>query len=529
MPQLTIDNTTVTVPDGATVLDAARAAGIEVPTLCHRPGVRPLTSCLVCLVRDSATGRMVPSCGTPATEGARYESETAEVHAMRRSALELLLSEHVGDCLAPCFFACPARMDIPLMLRQIAAGELRAAIATIKRDIALPAVLGRICPAPCERACRRGSVDAAVAICRLKRFVADADLESGDPYLPSCSAASGKRVAVIGGGPTGLAAAYYLAIKGHTVAMYERADRLGGRLWRETTPRELPREVMEKEIASLLAAGIDVFPGQGIESAAQLDALLTEHDAVLLCCGAITAEAAGRFGLPHSGRGIEISAKGYSTSRPAIFAAGCAVRGKAMVVRSTADGKEAAESINQFLRGETPRGSSEPFNCRIGKMAGDELTQLAAGSSRLARAEPDDPSIGYPASEAAAQAARCLHCDCRKQHECLLRKYSAQYGATVRRFAAPRNPFEQDIRHAEVVYEPGKCIRCGLCIEIARAAAEPLGLTFVGRGFDVRVAAPLGHEISEALQRAAAACVAACPTAALAWKHDGRPPPRGER
>ncbi len=527
MPQLTIDNTTVTVPEGATVLDAARAAGIDIPTLCHLQGVRPLTSCLVCLVRDRSTGRVVPSCGTPAVEGARYESETAEVHAMRRSALELLLSEHVGDCLAPCFFACPARMDIPLMLRQIAAGQLRAAIATIKRDIALPAVLGRICPAPCERACRRGNVDAAVAICRLKRFAADADLDSGDPYLPPRAAPSGKRVAVVGGGPSGLAAAYYLAAKGHVATIYEREDRLGGRLWRETTPHELPRDVLEREIASLLAAGIEAVCRRAIDPAGGCDRLLADHDAVLLCCGAVSADEAARWGIAHSGRGLEVAAKGFQTARPAVFAAGCAVRGRAMVVRSTADGKEAAESIDQFLRGETPAGPGEPFNCRIGKMAADELTQLAAGSARLPRAEPDDPTIGYAASEAAAQAARCLHCDCRKQDDCRLRKYAAQYGASLRRFAAERKPFAQDLRHAEVVYEPGKCIQCGLCIEIARAAGEPLGLTFVGRGFDVRVSAPLGREINDALQRAAAACVAACPTAALAWKHDGGPSRRG--
>lgn len=527
MPQLTIDDRTVLVPEGATVLDAARAAGIDVPTLCHCPDVRPLTSCLVCLVRDCSTGRLVPSCGTPAVEGGRYESETAEVHAMRRSALELLLSEHVGDCLAPCFYACPARMDIPLMLRQIGGGELRAAIATIKRDIALPAVLGRICPAPCERACRRGSVDAAVAICRLKRFAADADLESGEPYVPPRAASSGKRVAVIGGGPTGLAAAYYLAIKGHAVAIYERENHLGGRLWRETTPRELPRDVLEKEIAALLAAGIEVWQGRAIDSAEKLDALLAEHDAVLICCGAVSAEEAARWGIAHAGRGLEVASKGYCTSRPALFAAGCAVRGKAMVVRSAADGKEAAESVDQFLRGETPVGPAEPFNCRIGKMTSDELAQLAANSARLSRMEPDDPASGYAADEAAAQAVRCLHCDCRKQHDCRLREYADRYGASVRRFAAQRNPFEQDARHAEVIYEPGKCIRCGLCIEIARAAAEPLGLTFVGRGFDVRVSAPLGRQINEALQQAAAACVAACPTAALAWKHDRRPPSDG--
>jgi ferredoxin len=117
-----------------------------------------------------------------------------------------------------------------------------------------------------------------------------------------------------------------------------------------------------------------------------------------------------------------------------------------------------------------------------------------------------------------AQAARCLHCDCRGQSTCKLRKYSAIYGADTKRFKGQRRQFEIDARHAEIVFEPGKCIDCGLCIQIAQAAGEPLGLTFVGRGFDVRVAVPLDRSLAEALTKAAAECVAACPTAALAWK-----------
>ncbi|MFZ5830133.1 MAG: FAD-dependent oxidoreductase, partial [Planctomycetota bacterium] len=230
MPRLTIDQRPVEVPPGATVLDAARLLGIDVPMLCYRDGCSPSTSCLVCMVKLAGSGKLVPACGTPAEDGMAVESETDEVHQVRRSALELLLSDHLGDCLAPCLFACPAEMDIPKMLRQIAAGDLRGAIATVKADIALPAVLGRICPAPCEKTCRRTTTDGAVAICQLKRFVADADLATPNRYVPPCDAESGKRVAIIGGGPTGLAAAYYLRQQGHACTIYEQQNQLGGRL-----------------------------------------------------------------------------------------------------------------------------------------------------------------------------------------------------------------------------------------------------------------------------------------------------------
>jgi NADH dehydrogenase/NADH:ubiquinone oxidoreductase subunit G len=143
------------------------------------------------------------------------------------------------------------------------------------------------------------------------------------------------------------------------------------------------------------------------------------------------------------------------------------------------------------------------------------LVQFAAGASKAARQEA---AAGLTPAEGIEQAARCLHCDCRGQTSCKLRKYAAIYNAHPRRFKADRRAFQQSAQHADVIYEPGKCIDCGLCIQIAAAAGEPLGLTFVGRGFDVRVAVPLDRPLAEALTKAAAECVAACPTAALAWK-----------
>ena len=523
MPHLTIDDRPIDVPEGATVLEAARRLGIEIPTLCHRDGCKPSTSCLVCMVKITNTGRIAPACGTPAAEGMRIESETAEVHGVRRAALELLLSDHLGDCLAPCFFACPASMDIPLMLRQIVAGQLRAAIETVKRDIALPAVLGRICPAPCEKACRRAGADGAVAICLLKRYVADADLASGQPYVPAVAPSTGKRVAVIGGGPTGLAAAYYLARAGHAVTIIEAGEQLGGRLLTETTTEQLPRDVLAAEITTITHLGIDVRRGERIADQAALAAVQQQYDAVLLACGTTAggesvADRARSWGLKSTARGIETKPHTYQTDRDGLFAAGSAVRGKAMVVRCVADGKEAAVAIRQYLAGQAVVGPAEVFSTKIGKMQPDEVAVMLDGAGQAPPRDPADVRTGYVAADAVEQAARCLHCDCRAAVTCRLRLYAAQYGANPKRYKAERRPFTQDAQHAQVIFEPGKCIDCGLCIEIAAAAKEPLGLTFIGRGFDVRVAAPLGHAMHEALQKVAAACIEACPTAAIAWK-----------
>src|SRR5450631_1308535 len=119
MVTLKIDNRDVTVPDGSTVLDAARSLGIDVPALCHHEGYDANTSCLCCIVRVNGGKRLVPSCATRAVEGMSVESETQDIRAARKMALELLLADHAGDCRAPCQNVCPAKMDIPTMIRQI--------------------------------------------------------------------------------------------------------------------------------------------------------------------------------------------------------------------------------------------------------------------------------------------------------------------------------------------------------------------------------------------------------------------------
>jgi ferredoxin len=526
MPKLTIDGRQIEVTPGATVLAAARQLGIAIPTLCYREGCDVATSCLVCVVKINGNARLAPACGTAVADGMIVESETAEVHTARRTALELLLSDHLGDCLAPCFFACPAEMDIPTMLRQIAAGDLRGAIATVKHDIALPTVLGRVCPAPCEKACRRRGLDGAVAICLLKRFVADVDLASADPYLPSCKPATGKTIAVLGGGPTGLSAAYYLAQAGHACTIIDENAELGGRLWKETTAENLARDVLRREIEQIMRLRIERRVRTRIDSHDAFQTLCESYDAILIASGDSAKEQAGVFAAATAAKGIHVEHGSFRTDRHAMFAAGTAVRGKSMVVRSVADGKEVAAAIDQFLRRSPVVGQVRPFTTKIGHMEGEELLRFADGASPVLQTDPAAGlREGFSGEEAARQAGRCLHCDCRGLTSCKLREFAVAYRADPKRFKTGRRMFEQDARHADVLFEPGKCIDCGLCIQIAAAAGEKIGLTFIGRGFNVRVAVPLNRHLDQALQKVAAECVAACPTAALAWRNGG---PRAE-
>ena len=517
MPTISIDNQAVEVPEGATILAAARKLGIDIPALCYREGCEANNSCMVCLVRVDGQPNLVPSCGTKAVEGMRVESETDEVRHVRRTALELLLSDHLGDCMAPCHTVCPARMNIPLMIRQIAAGHMREAIATVKADIALPAVLGRICPAPCEKGCRRGSVDAPVAICLLKRYAADVDLASEEPYLPRRAEASGRKVAIVGAGPTGLAAAYYLLQDGHACTVFDDRAAPGGMLRYGVPEAELPRDVLAAEIEIIRHLGAELRQGMRVGEAVAMDELRRDFDAVFVAAGKIDEAQAAALGLEWTKAGARADRRTHHTPVPDVFAA-VSPRQQKMAVRAVASGKAAAAGIGQFLAGQAVTGEKRPFTVHIGKLKAGEAERFMAGVSDAARVEPGEPGAGFASDEAVAEARRCLHCDCRRPHDCTLRKYADAYGANPSKHKAERQTFRQLLQHSEVIFEPGKCIKCGLCVQITARAGERLGLTFVGRGFRARVAVPLDRTIAEGLEKAAAECVAACPTAALALR-----------
>ncbi|HET6429587.1 MAG TPA: FAD-dependent oxidoreductase [Phycisphaerae bacterium] len=521
MPRIWIDNQEVDVSEGSTILDAARALGMDVPALCHRTGCSPSTSCMCCVVRVNGSPNLVPSCATVAVEGMRVESETEEVRAGRRGALELLLSDHVGDCMGPCQCICPAGMDIPTMIRQIHAGDLPAAIETVKAHIALPAVLGRICPAPCEKGCRRGQADAPVSIMLLKRRAADADLAGEAPYLPDRLPATGKRVAIVGAGPAGLAAAYYLLQQGHACVLFDQREAPGGMLRYGVGEQELPRDVLDGEIAVIERLGAEFRLGVRVGHDPSVADLRRDFDAVFLAVGRLADGDAERLGIEAVKGKVRVRGGTLATAVEGVFAGGDAVRAQRMTVRAVADGRSAAIAIGRHLAGGPVTGEAEAFNSRIGRLREGEIGRFLAGACGSARIEPEAPGSGLSAAAAVAEAARCLHCDCRKPLDCKLRIYAGRYGARTSRFRDERRDFLQHADHPAVLYEPLKCIQCGLCIQIAARHGEKLGLTFIGRGSDVRVAVPFGEGLAQGLAVAAAECARACPTGALAARDSG--------
>lgn len=515
--KLTIDNQQVEVQAGSTILDAARKLDIEIPTMCFKDGYESSTSCMLCVVKVIGRNSLVPACGAIAQEGMIVDTTCDDVKEARTTALELLLSDHVGDCMGPCQVACPATMDIPLMIRQIASGKLQEAVKTVKKDIALPAALGRICPAPCEKVCRRGVYDEAVSICLLKRFVADVGLASDQPYLPDKEPDKHKKVAVVGSGPCGLACAYHLAQIGYTCTIFDDHEKPGGMLRYGVEQEKLPHNVLDNEINTILSLGIGFRGGVRVGTDIPIQQLQKDFDALFIAVGEIKPDDMEILSLENTPKGIKIDKTTYQTSSKGIFAGGDATGKRQLAVRAVADGKEAAVSINQYLSGREVTGPVKNFNSRIGRLLDGEIDNFISSASKDSRIAVK-PGSGFNNDDAVKEARRCLHCDCRKDDNCRLRDYSADYGARQAKYKSQRRLFVQEQSHPDIIYESGKCIDCGLCIQAASEYKEALGLTFIGRGFDVKVAVPFDESVAQGLKKAASQCAEICPTGAIAYK-----------
>jgi len=517
MPRLRIDDREVDVPAGATVLEAAARAGIEIPTLCHFPGKPAQTSCLVCVVKVNGAPRLLPACATRVTNGMVVENNSAEVRAARRTALELILGDHLGDCVGPCVSVCPAHMDIPGMLRLVSEGKLREAVAKVKERIPLPASLGRTCPELCERGCRRTPHDGAVSICLVKRFVGDADLASADPYLPEKAPPTGKKVAIVGAGPAGLSAAWFLLLHGHAVTIFDEHGKPGGSLRYETDPVLLPEEVLDAEIGLILKLGAEFAGNRMLGRDVTLSELKTRFDAVLLACGQLPADRLQTLGVPFEGRGVKTNRKTFQTDDPAVFAAGSVVLPLKHDVHAVGAGRMAADAIALHLAGKPVEVEDHPYSVHAGSMEGEALQAFLAFGAPVARTQAAKKD-GLTREQAQTEGKRCLQCACCAPGGCRLRRYAMEYGANQARFRGERPVYTRDDSHPEIVFEEGKCIKCGLCVQVAAEYKESLGLTFIGRGFNVKIAVPFNEVLREGLKLAARACVAACPTRALSPK-----------
>ena len=307
---INIDGRELEAYAGQTILEAAQAGGIFIPTFCADGRTEIFGACGICLVEAEGNPKLLKACATEAADGMVIRTDTPRLVQSRKTLLELLLSDHTGDCLAPCLRGCPANTDCQGYVGLAANGRAEEAYKLIMRNIPLPASIGRVCPHPCETECRRGLVEEPIGIARIKRFCGDFALESdiGGDWIPAVPEETGKKVAVIGAGPYGLSLAYFLRLLGHSVLIYEAMPQAGGMLRYGIPEYRLPKAVLDKEISRLESMGIEIRTGMRVGRDISFESIQNSFDAVCVGVGAWVSTGTGAKGedLPGVIGGIEL-------------------------------------------------------------------------------------------------------------------------------------------------------------------------------------------------------------------------------
>lgn len=265
-----------------TLLDNILDNGIYLPHLCHNKELESYGGCGLCLVEVEGIRKPLRACSTTVSDGMRVTTSTPALEKSRKNTLSLIMSDHSGDCKAPCYMACPTHQDVQGYVGLIANGREREALELIKKDNPLPASIGRVCPHPCEEKCRRKHLEGAVSICALKRYAADSYMD----YVPVCQASNGKSVAVVGGGPAGLSCAYFLALKGYKVKIFEAQAHCGGMLRYGIPAYRLPKDILDEEIEIISKMGVEIACNTVLGKDFTVESLKNECDAVFLATGA---------------------------------------------------------------------------------------------------------------------------------------------------------------------------------------------------------------------------------------------------
>ena len=284
---ITINGKKYTANKNDYILDVAVRENIFIPTLCNDSRLKPYTSCYLCVVEIEGVKKLQPSCSTKVSHGMVVYTENEKVTKARQTALNLLLSNHYADCVAPCKETCPAGVDVQAYISLIEKGLYNEAVKVIKETNPLPAICGRVCVRPCEVACRRNLLDegAAVGIDYMKRFAADYDLASDSKFIPEKTASTGKKVAVIGAGPGGLTTAYYLQLKGHQADIFEANEHPGGWLRYGIPEYRLPNDLLDKEVKNITDLGVNIFYNKKLGDNLSYKELEEKYDATILTIG----------------------------------------------------------------------------------------------------------------------------------------------------------------------------------------------------------------------------------------------------
>ncbi len=292
--EITVDGKVITAVVGESILRAAQRAGFNVPTLCDDEKLAPAAACRMCLVDVEGYDRPMPSCHLPAEAGMKVTATSDGLFDMRKQNLEYILSDHNAYCMPPCQVGCPTHIDIPGYLELMAKGQHVEAARLVKEVLPFPYALGLVCPAPCQEVCRRGLVEEEIAIRQCHGYGGELSLEMDVAPTPfPQEVATGKRVAVIGAGPAGLTCAYYTALKGHAVTVFDMMEKQGGMLRYGIPEYRLPKVKLDKELNSVWQLRDTEFKGgKKLGRDFTIDDLFAQgYDAIFVGIGAWTSNA----------------------------------------------------------------------------------------------------------------------------------------------------------------------------------------------------------------------------------------------
>jgi len=282
MINITIDGRKICTSN-KTVLAAAQETGVFIPSLCHDERFLAHGSCGLCVVEIKGLPRLARACAIPVTEGMEISTDSKRVVTARKHLLELMFSDHTGECKASCQLACPASTDCQGYITLIAQGHLREAYQRMMEAHPFPASVARICPRVCETKCRRARHDEPINIAGLKRFVTDL---YGGTVTRKIAPETGFSVAIVGGGPAGLTAAYFLRLIGHKIVVYDHMPKMGGLLRYGIPEYRLPKSVLDIELSVLEKIGIEFHNNKRFGDNLTIAHLQKQYNAVIIAIGA---------------------------------------------------------------------------------------------------------------------------------------------------------------------------------------------------------------------------------------------------